>query len=121
MWPSTTKYFSPFFWYTVPPRRLSLQAGSSASVARLALRGRQVEAEVLGSVLGVGDHDGPVVGVDHAAVVGGHVLLELGLIEGARLLAQRLGDLVIDDVHAADGVDPDHGRQRRHRHVGLGG
>src|SRR6266487_4370888 len=36
----------------------------------------------------------------------GHVLLELRLVEEAGLLAER--------------VDPDHGWQRRHRHVGLG-
>src|SRR5215471_11075007 len=122
MWPSTTKYFSPLCSYTVPPCRLILcRPDRVLPWPWLALRGRQVEAEVLGRVLGVGDHDGPVVGVDHAAVVRGHVLLELRLVEEAGVLAQRLGDLVVDDVHAADGVDPDHRRQRRHRHIGLGG
>ena len=79
----------------------------------------QVEAEVLGRVLGIGEQDRPVVGVDHPAVVRRHVLLELGLVEVAGLLAERLGDLVVDDVHPADRVDPDHRRQRRHGHVVL--
>src|SRR5215469_18929374 len=113
MWPSTTKNFSPFCWYTVPPRRLILCRLDRVLLAWLALRGRQVESEVLGSVLGVGDHDGAVVGVDHAAVVRGHVLFELGLVEVAGVLTQCLGDLVVDDVHAADGIHPDHRRQRR--------
>src|SRR5215475_6756365 len=105
MWPSTTKYFSPFFSYTVPPD--PQQAESSASLWALLFRcWLEVEAKVLGGVLRVGDHDGPVVGVDHPAVVRGHVLLELGLVEVARVLTQRLGDLVVDDVHAADRVDP---------------
>ena len=34
--------------------------------------GYQVEADELGRVLGVGEHDRPVVLVDHPAVVGGH-------------------------------------------------
>src|SRR5215813_1641262 len=115
MWPSTTKYFSPFFSYTVSP---PCQAVSrpAASLRRHRL---EVEAEVVRGVLRVGEHDRPVVGVDHPAVVGGHVLLELGLVERAGLLAQRLGDLVVDDLHPADRVDPDHGRQVRHLHVGL--
>src|ERR1700734_4118408 len=103
MWESTMKYFSPSFSYTSP---------SSAC--------GQVEADVLGGVLGVGEHDRAVVLVDHPAVVGGHVLLELGRVEEAGLLPQRLGDLVVDEVHPADRVDPDHGRQGPHRPVVLG-
>src|SRR4051812_48379977 len=72
MWLSTTKYFSPFFSYTTTPL----------------LGNGQVEPKVFGGVLGIGDQDRPVVGVDHAAVVRRHVLLELGLVEVARLLAQ---------------------------------
>src|SRR6266516_6855241 len=98
MWPSTTKYFSPFFWYTVPSSQADpCRLNRVLLRPRLALGGRQVEAEVLGGVLRVGDHDGPVVGVDHAPVVRGHVLLELRLVEVARVFAQRLGDLVVDD------------------------
>src|SRR6266699_6032073 len=108
MWPSTTKYFSPFFSYTMPPR--DAESGASSPL-RLSCDRRQVKAEIVRSFLRVGEHDRPVVGVDHPAVVRGHVLLELGLIEGAGLLAQRLGDLVVDDLHPADRVDPDHGRQ----------
>src|ERR1700685_1332359 len=103
MWLSTMKYFSPSFSYT---------SASSAC--------GQVEADVLGGVLGVGEHDRAVVLVDHPAVVGGHVLLELGRVEEAGLLPQRLGDLVVDEVHPADRVDPAHGGQGPHRHVVLG-
>src|SRR6266542_268616 len=84
------------------------------------LAGRQIEAELLGGVLRVRDHDRPVVQVDHAAVVRGHVLLELRGVEETGFLAQRLGDLVVDDVHAPDRVDPDHGRQGGHLHIGFG-
>src|SRR5487761_1477302 len=106
MWLSTMKYFSPFFSYK--------------ECLLLSPRG-QVEADVLGGVLGVGEHDRPVVLVDHAAVVRGHVLLELGGVEEAWLLAECLGDLVVDDVHPAGRVDPDHGRQVPHGHVRQGG
>src|ERR1700722_345099 len=83
-------------------------------------RRNQVEAEEIGGVFRVGEHDGPVVLVDHPAVVGGHVLLELGGVEEARLLAERLGDLVVVDVHPPDGIHPDHRRQVAHGHVRLG-
>src|SRR5688572_11308610 len=100
MWLSTTKYFSPSFSYKALPRF-----------------GGEVEADVVGGVLGVGEHDRAVVFVDHATVVGRHVLLELRGVEVAGLLAERLGDLVVDDVHPPDRVDPDHGRQRGHPDV----
>ena len=94
--------FSPFAaWYLLRPRH-------------------QVEADELGRVLGVGEHDGPVVLVDHPAVVRGHVLLELRGVEPAGLLARRLGDLVVERIHPADRVDAHHGRQRGHGHVRLG-
>src|SRR3984885_15909785 len=67
--------------------------------------GYQVEPDELGRVLGVGEHDRPVVLVDHPAVVGGHVLLELPCPDPAGLLARGLGDLVVDEVHPADRVD----------------
>src|SRR5260221_6522850 len=116
MWPSTTKYFSPFFSYTLSPDVLAESRAPPTSLRRC---GREVKAEIVRGVLRVGEHDRPVVGVDHPAVVGGHVLLELGVVERAGLLAQCLGDLVVDDLHGPDRVDPDHGRQVRHPHVGL--
>src|SRR6266550_8833426 len=113
MWLSTTKYFSPSFSYTTPPQR-----GRTGGAGGLPGLGPQVEPEVLGRVLRVGDHDGPVIQVDHAAVVGGHVLLELRRVEVAGLLAEGFGDLVVDHVHTPERVDPDHRRQRRHPYVG---
>ena len=47
-------------------------------------------------------------------------LLELRGVEPAGLLAGRLGDLVVDEVHPADRVDAHHGRQRGHGDVRLG-
>src|ERR1700761_8601776 len=133
---STMKYFSPSFSYKA--KRLLTEfpdlCGLIRTVARAPGRnspgrgrgdgsggcGGEVEADVLGRVLRVGEHDGPVVEVDHAAVVGRHVLLELGRVEEAWLLAEGLGDLVVDDVHPADRVDADHGRHCPHGHVRLG-
>ena len=91
------KYFSPSFSYTVPPQ-LGLVVADP-------LVGCEVESDVLGGVLGVGEHDRPVVLVDHPAVVRGHVLLELGGVEEAFLLAEGFGDLVVDEYHPATGVD----------------
>src|SRR6185437_11145909 len=83
MWLSTTKYFSPSFSYTVPPRRADNGCWCRDRLGRYR---SEVEVDVLGSILRVGEHDGPVIQVDHPA----------------------------------DGIDPDHGRQRGYRHVGLG-
>src|SRR5207302_11497905 len=47
----------------------------------------------------------------------GHALLELGGVEVARLLAQGLGDVVVDDVKPAGPIDPDHRRQVGHPDV----
>src|SRR4051794_1678559 len=91
MWVSTTKYFSPSLSYTLSPRSR-----------------REVEAEPPGRVLGVGEHDRPVVLVDHRAVPGGPGLLELRRVYAAGVLAERLGDLVVADVHAVHHVHPDH-------------
>src|SRR5882757_661131 len=106
--PSTTKYFTPSLTYTLPP------TGSSGA-------GHEIEVEVFGGVLGIGEHDGPVVLVDHAPVVGGHALLELGRVEPTLFLAGGLVDLAVHEVHAADRVDPDHRVQRQHGDVALGG
>src|SRR5215467_8662776 len=109
MWPSTTKYFSPFFSYTVPPRTPErvVPSGHSRSGpvplgfarVQLARHRPQVEAEVIRGILRVGDENGPVVGVDHPPVVRGHILFELRAVEVARILAERFGDLVVDDLH----------------------
>src|SRR5690349_8079487 len=89
-----------------------------AGISRLRPRG-QVEAEVFGRILRVGEHDRLVVVVDHAAVVGGHVLLELGRVEVARLITERLGDLVVVDLEHARAVDADHRGQIGHLDVVL--
>src|SRR5579862_2889835 len=60
--------------------------------------GHQVEPDELGSVLRVGEHDRPVVLVDHPSVVRGHGFLELRGVEPPGFLAGRLGDLVVDHV-----------------------
>src|SRR5215207_3299785 len=116
MWLSTTKYFSPSFSYMVLPPGAH---GSGATYAGRGSAADQVEADVLGGVLGIGEHDRAVVEVDHPAVVGGHVLLELGGVVVALLLAEGVGDLGVDEVHPADRVDADHRRQRGHRDVLL--
>src|SRR6476661_9647462 len=105
MWLSTTKYFSPSFSYMCPPRGSPWMRGGGS---RLLLEGRQVEADVLRGVLGIGEHDRPVVLVDHPAVVRRHVLLELRGVVVALLLSQGLGDLVVVEVHPVDAVDADH-------------
>src|SRR5580698_7318897 len=109
------KYFSPSFSYMIPPgpgsdvRRQGTYdkkpcdrgpGGRCYQQNRLAhgpqgLTGGEVEPDVLGRVLGVREHDRPVVLVDHAAVVGRHVLLELGRVEEAGFFAEGLGDLVV--------------------------
>src|SRR3954471_3623843 len=79
----------------------------------------EVEAQVLGRVLGVGEHDRPVVLVHHPAVVGRHALLEVGRGERTRLLAERLGELVVDEVRPVLAVDADHRRQVGDPDAGL--
>src|SRR5260370_16700368 len=116
MWPSTTKYFSPFFSYTLSPDVLAESRASPTSLRRC---GREVKAEIVRGVLRVGDEDSPVVGVDHPAVVGGHVLLELGLVERAGLLTQVLADLFVDTLHAPHPVDADPLCHRLHPHSRL--
>src|SRR5207302_891469 len=106
IWPSTMKYRSPSFSYT---------SGLPSLSDRL-----KIEAEVLGGVLGVGEKQGAVVEVDHAPVVGGHDLFEVGLGELALSVAQGLADLVEVELHAAPGVDPDHRQELGDRDVGLG-
>ena len=86
-----TKYFSPSCSYM-------------ASLDRL-----EVEADVLGGVLGVGEDQDAVVEHDHAPVVGRHDLLEVVVAEVAP--AERLGDLLVVEVDLADPVHADHRRQ----------
>src|SRR3954463_15653106 len=94
------------------PARMHRPAAGGAGSARL--QGLEVEAEVLGGVLRVGEHDRAVVLVDHAAVVGGHALLEVGGAERPLLLAERLGQFVVDEIHPVVGVDADHRGQVGH-------
>src|SRR5687768_12414030 len=118
MWVSTTKYFSPSFSYI----SFLLSSVCPSPSDRVALVGgprRQVESEKVRRVLGIGEHDRPVVLVDHAAVVGGHVLLELGVVERA-LLAEGFVDLGVDDVHAIRRIDSDHRGEVHHGDVRLG-
>src|SRR6476646_8386276 len=93
-WPSTMKYFSPFFSYILPSYLAD---------------GLQVEANVLRCVLGVGKHDDPVVEHDHATVVRRHDLLEVVVAEGVP--AERFGALRIVDLELPDTIDADHRRQ----------
>src|SRR5580693_525139 len=132
---STMKYFSPSFsykafaslmgfpdllWLIRTAARAPASARARAGVSGSGGRGGEVEADVLGRFLRVGEHDGAVVEVDHAAVVGRHVLLELRRVEVAGLLAEGLGDLVVDDVHPPHRVHPHHGWQGGNGHVRLG-
>src|SRR3954470_19747780 len=104
---------------TAAARRIArATVGGKRLSAALDLR-REHVADELGGLLEIPEHDRPVIHVDHLAVVGGHVLLELGGVVVALLLAERLGDLVVDEVHPANAVDPDHRRQVGDRHVLL--
>src|SRR4051794_25203732 len=91
-----TKYFSPSFSYM--------------SVHHL-----EVEIDVLRGVLGVGEHDHPVVLDDHAPVVGRHDLLEVVVAEVGP--AERLRDLVVGEVELAGAVHADHRGQLLDRDV----
>src|SRR4029453_12059478 len=118
MWVSTTKYFSPFFSYIC----FLLSSVCPARFDRLALGGgprRQIESEEVRRVFGIGEHDRPVVLVDHAAVVGRHVLLELVGVECA-LLAEGFVNLGVDDVHTIRRIDSDHRGEVHHGDVRLG-
>src|SRR6476620_9322218 len=120
MWVSTTKYFSPSFSYIrFSSSRKAGWVRAPLVAADLRLIGDQVETELFGRVFGIGEHDRPVVLVDHPTIVGRHVLLELGGVEEARLLTERLRDLVVDDVHASNRVHADHRRPGHHLHVVL--
>src|SRR6266536_4463570 len=112
---STMKYFSPFFSYMTSSlvfRLIGMSSGPGAAVPRtgaawvVLVRG-QVEADVLGGVLGTGEQDRLVVEVDHPAVVGGADLLEDRAVE---LRAERVGQLGVVEVEQADAVDADHRR-----------
>src|SRR5690242_269015 len=93
---STTKYLRPFFSY-IPLLSLRL------------LDRPQVEADVLGRVLGVGEQERPLVEVNHTPVVGAHDLLEVVLSEVGP--AEGVRDLLVVEVDLADAVDADHGRE----------
>src|SRR6266511_574898 len=85
---STMKYFSPFFSYMTSSlvfRLIGMSSGPGAACPgperRVVLVRGQVEADVLGGVLGAGEQDRLVVEVDHPAVVGGADLLEDRAVE----------------------------------------
>src|SRR5882757_4239615 len=99
---STMKYCSPSFSYMVPSPRLE---------------GLEVEAEVLGRVLRIGEEQDAVVEYDHAAVVRRHDLLEVVLAE--LVPAQGLGDLGEVEIDLAFAVDADHRRQVLDGDAGL--
>src|SRR3954462_9878985 len=92
-WLSKTKYFSPSFSY----------------IWLLLLDRLQVEPDVLGGVLRVGEQQHSVVEHHHTPVVRGHDLFEVVVAEVVP--AERLGDLGVVEVDLADAVDADHRRQ----------
>src|ERR671921_2002769 len=92
--PSTTKYCSPSFSYMGLPS------------PRWLLDRLQVEPEVLGGVLGVGEQQHPIVTDDHTPIVGAHDLLEVVVAEVVP--PERLGKLLVVEVHLPDPVDADH-------------
>src|SRR4051794_12507910 len=79
----------------------------------------EVEADVLGRVLGIGEHEDAVVEHDHASVVRRHDLLEVVLAEVGP--AEGVGDLLEVEVDLPDAVDPDHRGQLADRDVRLVG
>src|SRR5450755_4219051 len=95
MWLSTMKYCLPSFSYIYLPSYLA--------------EGLQVEADVLGRVLRVGEHDDLVVEHDHAAVVSRHDLLEIVVAEV--FPTEGLGALLVADFELPAAVDADHGGQ----------
>src|SRR5437588_347158 len=106
IWPSTMKYRSPSFSYTLRTPLLS---------DRL-----KIEAEVFGGILRVGEKQGAIVEIDHAPVMGGHDFFEVGLSELALPVAQSFAELVEVELHGALGIDPDHRRELCDRDIGLG-
>src|SRR5215208_1582762 len=90
----------------------------SCSYMSCLLRDRfEVEVDVLGGVLGVGEHEHAIVEHDHAAVVRRHDLLEVVVAEV--LPAEGLGDLRVVEVELLAAVDADHRRQLLDRHALL--
>src|SRR3954465_9025176 len=94
-WLSKMKYFSPFFSY----------------IQDLLLNRREVEVDVLGRVLRVGEQQHAIVEHDHTPVVGAHDLLEVVVAEVVP--AQGLRDLLVVEVDLVLAVDADHRRQFR--------
>src|SRR5215211_5028783 len=97
VWLSTTKYCSPSFSYMglLSPQWL---------LDRL-----QVESQVLGGVLGIGEQQHPIVKDDHTPIVGAHDLLEVVVAEVVP--TERLRELFVVEVDPPHAVDPDHRRQ----------
>src|SRR3954451_16223775 len=100
-WLSKMKYFSPFFSY----------------MQDLLLNRREVEVDVLGRVLRVGEQQHAIVEHDHTPVVGAHDLLEVVVAEVVP--AQGLRDLLVVEVDLVLAVDADHRRQLGDGDVGL--
>src|SRR6478735_302542 len=98
-WASTMKYELPSLEYIGgSPSPWGCYGGTG-------LLGGEVEADVLGSVLGAGEQHGLVVEVDHPAVVRRADLLEDRPVE---LLAERLGEFGVVEVQQPLTVDADH-------------
>src|SRR5262249_5319863 len=83
----------------------------------LLLNGREVEVDVLGRVLRVGEQHDAIVEHDHAPVVGAHDLLEVVVAE--IVPPEGLRDLLVVEVDLVLAVDADHRRQLGDGHVGL--
>src|SRR4051795_5091491 len=92
-WLSKMKYFSP----------------SDSYMQLLLLNGLEVEVDVLGRVLRVGEQQHAIVEHNHTPVVRAHDLLEVVVAEV--LPAERLRDLLVVEVDPVDAVDADHRRQ----------
>src|SRR5436190_3139114 len=78
--------------------------------------GLEVESEIFGCALRIGEQHHPVVQGDHAPVVGRHDLLEGVLVE---LLANGLGQLIEVELDLVRGVDPNHRGKLPDAHIRL--
>src|SRR3954453_24138331 len=97
--PSTTKYWRPSFSY----------------MQLLLLDRLEVEVDVLGCVLRVGEQQHAIVEHHHTPVVGAHDLLEVVVAEVVP--AERFRDLLVVEVDLVHAVNTDHGRQLRDGHI----
>src|SRR6476620_9398892 len=93
------KYELPSFWYM----GILIPLGCAVS----GLLYGEVETDVLGGVLRVGEEQGAVVEVNHAPVVGGADLLEERTVE---FLTEGIGDFGVVEVEHPLTVDTNHRR-----------